>query len=431
MTNRQVACNLVAYGLSVRAMLPSGPKATSREKAVKKIWNQWPDAPIGIGVGVKNGAIAVCVRGKEGRRSWQSIKKSYGAIPATLTVNTPEQKTFLFAPGKLKAVERLELLKGVSVLGEGETVEYTGRAGSSLQPAASTGDASKATLAPLPSWLRRALTKGERPELRPSAIVALSKIKFSNTRRKASVQQVKELAASIKLIGLKTPITVRKVRKGRYDLVAGHHRLEAAKLLGWKRMSCSVLEGDVKDAVRWEISENFHRTELSVLERSEALIRMVDDLGFDQLDQKPKKVRADRLDTKAANNITLPGKSFHAKRHAVARARKIAGLSEEVKKKVKSVGLDNNQKALLKIAVAPVKEQEELIKSLASRSKKTRSDKSERQASDSQILEPKGKAALGRLKRAWSKASKLRSAWTKAKPPVRQRFVKETMGFAA
>ena len=65
------------------------------------------------------------------------------------------------------------------------------------------------------------------------------------------------------------PITV----DADYTLVAGLHRLGAAKLLGWKEVECTVCELDSLHAELAEIDENVIRTGLSDLELSELLAR--------------------------------------------------------------------------------------------------------------------------------------------------------------
>ena len=65
------------------------------------------------------------------------------------------------------------------------------------------------------------------------------------------------------------PITV----DADYTLVAGLHRLEAAKLLGWTEVECTVCELDSLHAELAEIDENVIRTGLSDLELSELLAR--------------------------------------------------------------------------------------------------------------------------------------------------------------
>jgi hypothetical protein len=68
-------------------------------------------------------------------------------------------------------------------------------------------------------------------------------IVLDNNLRRVKDEVVKNLAASMKQIGLMTPITVRPIQDDegvdRWVLIAGQHRLAAAKLLGWERLTSS------------------------------------------------------------------------------------------------------------------------------------------------------------------------------------------------
>lgn len=90
------------------------------------------------------------------------------------------------------------------------------------------------------------------------------------------------LAASLKEIGLRQPISVRIVEEMEVDgdltagvpvLVAGRHRLEAAKRLGWSHIDCVEVDDDALSAEMWEIAENLHRLDLKPAERDEHLRR--------------------------------------------------------------------------------------------------------------------------------------------------------------
>jgi ParB/RepB/Spo0J family partition protein len=93
-------------------------------------------------------------------------------------------------------------------------------------------------------------------------------------------ERVKALAASIKQIGLRIPITVRratKVEDGRdieaYEIVAGRHRYEAVCSLGAEEIACVVTDDDDLHAQLWEIDENLMRAELSPSERASCTAR--------------------------------------------------------------------------------------------------------------------------------------------------------------
>ena len=97
----------------------------------------------------------------------------------------------------------------------------------------------------------------------------VNEIKVRPGRRDAAPEAVETLASSIAESGLMNPVTV----DAGYNLIAGLHRLEAAKLLGWTEIECSVLAVDEVHAELAEIDENLIRTNLSDLELAEVLAR--------------------------------------------------------------------------------------------------------------------------------------------------------------
>jgi hypothetical protein len=90
------------------------------------------------------------------------------------------------------------------------------------------------------------------------------------------------LAASMRDIGLRQPITVRIVdmmvidgqeTEGVPVLVAGRHRLEAAKRLGWSHIDCIEVDDDQIRAELWELAENLHRLDLTKEQRDDHIRR--------------------------------------------------------------------------------------------------------------------------------------------------------------
>ena len=89
-------------------------------------------------------------------------------------------------------------------------------------------------------------------------------------RREFDKATLKELASSIKLKGVVTPITVRRVEKG-FELIAGERRWRASKISNKRKIPAYVI--NVKnDAEIMEIAliENLQRQDLNALEESEA-----------------------------------------------------------------------------------------------------------------------------------------------------------------
>lgn len=106
-------------------------------------------------------------------------------------------------------------------------------------------------------------------------LVRIDAIAIGSTRRKVTPAKVKDLMVSIQTIGLRTPITVRPGKQdGRYVLVTGRHRLESYKRLGREQIEATVM-ADKLEADLWEIAENFHRAELTAMQRSVLVGRWV------------------------------------------------------------------------------------------------------------------------------------------------------------
>lgn len=100
-------------------------------------------------------------------------------------------------------------------------------------------------------------------------LVPLSEIKINPGRREAEAQDIEDLAKSISQVGLLNPITIRPD----YTLIAGKHRLEAVKLLGWTKIPCTIRNVSGLLAELAEIDENFIRTNLSPIEFGDLLLR--------------------------------------------------------------------------------------------------------------------------------------------------------------
>lgn len=99
--------------------------------------------------------------------------------------------------------------------------------------------------------------------------IQIREIKINPGRREASPERVAELAKSIAEVGLINPITLDRAN----TLIAGLHRLEAAKLLGWAEVDCTVSSLEGLQAELAEIDENFVRTDLSAIEYGDLLLR--------------------------------------------------------------------------------------------------------------------------------------------------------------
>jgi ParB-like chromosome segregation protein Spo0J len=207
-------------------------------------------------------------------------------------------------------------------------------------------------------------------------------------------------------IGLRTPISVRVITEG-FRLVAGRHRLEAARKLGWKRIDAIVMRDDKLDRQIWHNAENLDRADLTVLERSEAVTQ--------RAKVEAKKAAQDAHPGGRQPNdkgISKAAKALGTSRENVSRSKKIAAISPEAKEAAVKARLADNEAALLKVANEAPDAQVRKVRELA---KPKRASKPE--------LSDKEQVQFNRLKRTFAKATKHRRAWTAACNIARDRFI--------
>src|SRR5262245_6586709 len=200
--------------------------------------------------------------------------------------------------------------------------------------------------------------------------VLLDDVFIVGKRRTVDLKAVQYLAESMREIGLQTPITVRVVEHAEEDgrdlgegfaLVAGRHRLEAAKLLGWEEIECVEVKMDDREARLWEIAENLCRAELTVQQRADQIAEWV------QLTEEKREL-SDNLSGKSRgrpeSGAAAASRELGLGEREVQRAVKIASIEPEAKAAAREAGLDDNQSALLKVASAPKEEQVAKIREL-------------------------------------------------------------------
>lgn len=84
---------------------------------------------------------------------------------------------------------------------------------------------------------------------------------------------ISELASSLKELGFINPITVREGENGCKIIIAGEQRFRAAKLAGITMVPCLVKSNE--NTAEISLAENMLRQNLTAIEESEALARLV------------------------------------------------------------------------------------------------------------------------------------------------------------
>jgi ParB family transcriptional regulator, chromosome partitioning protein len=92
-------------------------------------------------------------------------------------------------------------------------------------------------------------------------------------------ESIGELSRSIRKHGLLQPIIVRPINRG-FEIVAGHRRFQACKLLRWKTIPAMVKDVSDKDAFEIQLVENIQRKTLDPIEEAHAFKLYVKDYGW-------------------------------------------------------------------------------------------------------------------------------------------------------
>ena len=95
-------------------------------------------------------------------------------------------------------------------------------------------------------------------------------------------ETIKELAQSIKQVGLIQPLVVRKIGN-RYELIAGERRLRAVRSLGMKKVACVVQVGTIDEtSAMMALIENLQRENLHFLEEAQCYASLLSNYSLTQ-----------------------------------------------------------------------------------------------------------------------------------------------------
>jgi ParB family chromosome partitioning protein len=92
-------------------------------------------------------------------------------------------------------------------------------------------------------------------------------------------EKVRELAESIREVGLQEPVIVRVI-DGRYEVVAGDRRYLAHKLLGEGKLKCIVKSLTDEEVAIIRATENIQREDLSPMDKARAYKMMTEIPGY-------------------------------------------------------------------------------------------------------------------------------------------------------
>ncbi len=121
-------------------------------------------------------------------------------------------------------------------------------------------------------------------------------------RRTFRAEELLELSESIRLNGLLQPLTVRKNRDGRYELISGERRLRAGKLAGLTQLPCIVMDTDERQSAVLALIENIQRSDLNFFEEAKAIQNLIVEWG---ITQEETSARLGKAQSTVANKLRL------------------------------------------------------------------------------------------------------------------------------
>ncbi|UVK45335.1 ParB/RepB/Spo0J family partition protein [Mesorhizobium sp. AR07] len=192
--------------------------------------------------------------------------------------------------------------------------------------------------------------------------IDIALVDVADGRRRLDPAWVKTLSDLFASQGQLSPIEVVDA-DGRFKLVFGGHRLEAAKLVGWTKIAAVVKDtaafAGAAEIMLREITENIARRDLSALDRSVDVARwreLFEAAKGTVRRGRPSKlsqvatISDDVVDRFAASFSETARKVLGMNRDAISRAMRIASIPASVRDEISLRPIADNQSDLLLLA---------------------------------------------------------------------------------
>ena len=101
-------------------------------------------------------------------------------------------------------------------------------------------------------------------------------------RREFDEEALQELAGSIREVGIITPITLRQMADGNYQIIAGERRWRASKIAGLNAIPAYIRTVEDESVMEMALVENIQREDLNAIEIALAYQHLADTSGMTQ-----------------------------------------------------------------------------------------------------------------------------------------------------
>lgn len=133
-----------------------------------------------------------------------------------------------------------------------------------------------------------------------------NKISHPPNQLRIKLDNLDELAYSIKQHGLLQPIIVRPIENS-YEVVAGNRRFQAVRKLGLRKINCHLIELSDQEAYELALTENVQHKTMNPIEEAIAFYRYVKEFGWGGVSSLALRIgRSQEYVTKRIQLLSLP-----------------------------------------------------------------------------------------------------------------------------
>ena len=174
-------------------------------------------------------------------------------------------------------------------------------------------------------------------------------------RRDFDPEELQSLADSITTHGIVQPLTVRELRSGYYQIIAGERRWRAARMAELHEVPAVIIEADDRKVMELALIENLQRQDLNPVEEALGYQTLMGEYGLTQEDAAKRVGKSRPAVANALRLLNLPEKVLEMVRKnelSAGHARAILSLKtqkqqELAAQKIAALGLSVRQAELL------------------------------------------------------------------------------------
>jgi ParB/RepB/Spo0J family partition protein len=184
-------------------------------------------------------------------------------------------------------------------------------------------------------------------------VVPLEAIVASSRNPRRRLANIDELAASIQAYGMLQPVVVRP-KADVYEVIAGHRRLDAARVLGWTELEVAIRDDSEDEAYILTLVENLQRDDLSPREEAGALEVLVRERGWTTVQVAAAVKRSQAYVSKRLRVFEDPiiAPAVLANKLTVSTAEELLGVTEQHRYELLQLAVEQHwDRALVRAAV--------------------------------------------------------------------------------